>query len=310
MTFGSFDAICAKAAFPLCSVVGSVEKNPYFSRGIVPACYAQSVELANTLIFQIGNAFIHFGGIIIVLVIIFNVRAKYTAIGRSEMLSFFYIIIALFVSTLVVDCGVSPPSSGSYAYFVALQIGLASAACICLLYNGLLCFQFWEDGTKTSKWLLKIISGSWFAVNFIISLLTFKSWNTMLNPNDTTALFVVSYVLNAAILFIYFISQVILVKFALQNLWLLGALILSVIFFIVGQICCYVISLQICKGTNHYLDGLFFGSLGNVFSIMMIYKFWDMITSDDLEFSVATVENSVNAFGQDDEKRNSTFFLQ
>ena len=42
------------------------------------------------MIFQIGNAFVHFGGLIILLIIIFNVRAKYTAIGRKEML-FFYI---------------------------------------------------------------------------------------------------------------------------------------------------------------------------------------------------------------------------
>lgn len=42
---------------------------------------------------------------------------------------------------------------------------------------------------------------------------------------------------------------------------------------------------------------------------MMIYKFWDMITVDDLEFSVANVENGVSAFGAvDDEKRNSVFF--
>lgn len=310
MTFGSFNSICSKAAFPLCSVVASVDENSYFSRGIVPECYAQSVELANTMIFQIGNAFIQFGGIIIVLVIIFNVRAKYTAIGRTEMLTFYYLIIALLVSTLVVDCGVSPPSSLSYAYFVSVQLGLASASCICLLYNGFLCFQFWEDGTKFSMWLLRIISGSWFIVNFIISLITFKSWNTSLNPNATLALFIVTYVINALILFIYLVSQIILVIFALHNLWLIGALFLAVFFFVAGQICCYVIPLTICNGTHHYIDGLFFASLGNVFTIMMIYKFWDMITTDDLEFSVAAVEAGVNAFGHDDEKRNSTFFTQ
>jgi len=41
---------------------------------------------------------------------------------------------------------------------------------------------------------------------------------------------------------------------------------------------------------------------------MMIYKFWDMITVDDLEFSVANVEHGVTAFGGDDEKRGSTIF--
>ena len=57
------------------------------------------------------------------MIIIFNVRAKYTAIGRKEMLFFLYLAIGLIVSSLIVDCGVSPPSSTSYAYFVAVQIG-------------------------------------------------------------------------------------------------------------------------------------------------------------------------------------------
>lgn len=307
MAFGSFDDICTKVAFPLCSVIAPAEENPFFPRGIIPQCYAISVDIANTMIFQIGNAFIHFGGLIIVLICIFNVRAKYTAIGRTEMLSFFYIIIALLVSSLVVDCGVSPPSSASYPYFVALQIGLASATCMCLLYNGILTFQFWEDGTRTSMWSLRIVTFAWFAANFIISLITFQSWNTSLSPSNTMLLFIFTYVLNAVILFIYLVSQIILVIFALRNYWLLGALSVAVFFFVLGQICCYVISVTICNGTGHYLDGLFFASLGNLFTIMMIYKFWDMITSDDLEFSVANVETGVNSFGEE-EKRNSTFF--
>ena len=58
----------------------------------------------------------------------------------------------------------------------------------------------------------------------------------------------------------------------------------------------YVFSDKICRGASHYVDGLFFGSACNVFTFMMIYKFWDMITSDDLEFSVANVEQPINEF--------------
>lgn len=308
MTFGSFDGICAKVGLPLCSVIGSVDQNSFFTKGVLPVCYARSVELANTMIFQIGNAFVHFGGLIVILIVIFNVRAKYTAIGRTEMLYFLYLVIGLLVSTLVVDCGVAPPSSETYAYFVAVQIGLASAVCISLLYNGALYFQFWEDGTRRSMWLLRLISFGWFAANFLISIITFKGWNTALNDRGTMVLFVVTYLINAIILFFYVVSQVILVVFALDTYWPLGSITLGVFFFVVGQILAYVVNEQICKGAKHYIDGLFFASLCNVFTFMMIYKFWDLITSDDLEFSVANVEQGVNQFTNDDEKRSSVFF--
>ncbi|EMG45487.1 CHS7 Chitin synthase export chaperone [Candida maltosa Xu316] len=297
MSFGSFDDICNKTALPLCSVVGAVNQTAFFQRGIVPDCYARSVELANTMIFQIGNAFVHFGGLLILLIIIFNVRSKYTAIGRKEMLFFLYLLIGLIVSSLIVDCGVSPPSSLSYAYFVAVQIGLASSVCACLLYNGFLYFQFWEDGTSRSMWCLRLVCVLWFVVNFVVAIITFKSWNTALDFRKTTALFTVSYVLNAIILATYVVSQIVLSVFALRNIWSLGAILLGVFFFVAGQVLTYVFSNQICRGASHYVDGLFFGSACNVFTFMMIYKFWDMITNDDLEFSVANAEQQVSEFG-------------
>lgn len=312
MGFGSFDDICAKLSLPLCAVVGSVDPKLFFDTGVIPKCYARPVELANTMIFQVGNAFVHFGGLIILLIIVFNVRAKYTAIGRKEMLYFFYLVLGLIVLSLIVDCGVSPPSLGSYAYFVALQLGLALAVCAALMYNGIVCFQFWEDGTRKLMLLLYLVLFIWFAVNFIVSIITFKSWGTSLNNRDTTGMFVGSFVINAIIVAAYIVSQIVLVLFALRNYWLLGAISLAVFFFAAGQVLTYAVSQEICNGANHYIDGLFFGSLCNLFTVMMIYKYWDMITTDDLEFSVANVEHGVNTFGGfDDEKRaSSVFFTQ
>lgn len=307
MTFGSFESICLKTGLPLCSVLGSLNETSPITHGILPSCYTRPVELANTLIFQTGNAFVHIGALAIFLIIIFNVRAKYTAIGRSEMLFLFYLNIVLTICSLVVDCGVSPPASGSYAYFVALQMGLSSAVCVCLLYNGLVCFQFWEDSSRKSLMLLFTVCFLWFVVNFVVSLVTFKSWNTALDDRTTTTLFVVSYVINAIILAVYVVSQLILVFFALDSYWSLGAIILFTFFFVAGQILVYVFSQTICVNSKHYVDGIFFGSVCNLSALMMVYKFWDMITTDDLEFSVAAVEQGYAAFGNE-EKRNSQFF--
>ncbi|OBA24475.1 hypothetical protein METBIDRAFT_133973 [Metschnikowia bicuspidata var. bicuspidata NRRL YB-4993] len=309
MGFGSFEAICGKTGLPICSVVAPIAEkgSTYFSTGVVPDCYSRSVELANTMIFQIGNAFIHIGTLIILLIIIFNVRSKYTAIGRSEMLSFFYLYMALTISSLVVDCGVSPPGSESYPYFVALQLGIVSAVCICLLYNGVLCFQFWEDGSRTSRFGLYLICIVWFVINFVLALATFQSWGSLSN-SDTTGVFVVTYILNAIILVTYVISQLILVFFALDSYWYLGAIVLFSFFFVVGQLLVYVFNYQICSRLTHYVDGIFFGTLCNTFAIMMVYKFWDMITSEDLEFSVANVERGVTPFGDNHEKSQSQYF--
>lgn len=308
MAYGSFDGICEKTGLPLCSVISAAQNATGFSRGIVPVCYPRLVELANTMIFQVGNAFIHFGAIVVGLIIIFNVRAKYTAIGRSEMLLFMNSYIALVISSLVTDCGVSPPASASYAYFVALQMALASFVCAALLFNGLVCFQFWEDGSKKSMWSMRVVCFLWFAVTYIVAIVTFKSWHSLLNASHTTGLFTVAYVMNAVILAVYVVSQLVLVLMALRLWWYLGAIVLFCFFFVVSQILVYVFSQIICDNTKHYVDGLFFGSLCNLFAVMMVYKFWDMITTEDLEFSVASVERGVSAFGDNEKRSRSMYF--
>lgn len=289
MAFGSFVEICSKTGFPLCAVIAPINpEHSLIQEGVVPQCYARPFELANTMIFQMGNAFIHIGALLITLIIILNVWSKYMAIGRREMLSFFYYYMGLTILSLVVDAGVCPPGAPTYAYFVALQLGAISAVCLCLLYNGILSFELWEDGSLKSMFIMHGLCVIWFVINFVVALLTFKSWGGMSN-NNTIAVFVVTYIGNAIIVAFYVVSQIVLSFYTGNTYWNLGAIFLFSFFFVVGQILAYVFNNTICEHLTHYVDGLFFASLCNLFAVMMVYKYWDMITPEDFEFSVAPV---------------------
>lgn len=63
-------------------------------------------------------------------------------------------------------------------------------------------------------------------------------------------------------------------------------LIIGLAIFALGQVLEYVFSVSICDITKHYVDGLFFGTICSLISVMIIYKYWNSITRDDLEFSV------------------------
>ncbi|KAK9370024.1 chitin synthase III catalytic subunit [Lipomyces kononenkoae] len=288
MGFGDFDFLCQGAPVPLCSLVGPYttgEGSGIVANGITPSCYARSIDVANTVIFQIGTAFINIAALAMTAQMAFNIKSKYTAVGRKELISFFYLYAALTVISLCVDCGVVPPASSPYPYFVSVQNGLTSATCWCLMVNGFVGFQLYEDGTRLSLWILRLISAGAFVLSFVMSLLTFQSWGS-LSPTNTTALFVVLYILNAVVLIIYVVSQILLVVGTLQDLWPLGDIGMGVFCFVVGQILLYVFSNRMCEGMNHYLDGLFFATLCNLFGVMLIYKYWFSITREDLEFSV------------------------
>ncbi|VVT52973.1 uncharacterized protein SAPINGB_P003340 [Magnusiomyces paraingens] len=296
MTFGQFDTICEKASLPLCPLVGPYEESSYsilHQTGITPECFARSIDLANTIIFQVGNAFINIAALGVLVIIILNIRSKFTAIGRREILDFFLILFVTVFLSLVVDSGVVPPGSGAYAWFVAVHAGFSSACCWALMLNGLLGFQFYEDGTPRSVWGLRISSFCAFALTFIIAVLTFHGWTPdTLSPTKTTGLFVVLYLLNAIFVATYIVSQLALTIFVLHDPWALGAVGLGTFFFAAGQVILYAFSYKICDNVKHYLDGLFFASLTNLFASMMVYKYWDMITTEDLEFSVSNKESA------------------
>jgi hypothetical protein len=174
-------------------------------------------------------------------------------------------------ASLILDSGVVPPGNGAYLYFVSVQNGLTSALCVCLLINGFVGFQLYEDGTPLSVWLLRTVSMAMFAITFLVSLGTFKGW-AGLSPTSTVGLFVVLYLISGLELLIYVVMQIILVVNTLQERWPLGDIAFGVILFIVGQVLLYVFSNTICNAVQHYLDGLFFATTCNLGAVMMVYK--------------------------------------
>ncbi|RMJ24687.1 hypothetical protein PHISP_04451 [Aspergillus sp. HF37] len=308
MAFGEFESICHRSPLPLCSLVGPASSISG-STGIIPSCYARNIELANTIIFEGAASFLHIIALAMTVIMVLHVRSKFTAVGRREITTFFYIYMALTICSLVIDAGVVPPRSGPFPYFVAVQNGLASALCTCLLVNGFVGFQLYEDGTALSVWLLRLTSMAMFAVSFIVSLLTFKSWGG-LSPTNTVGLFVVLYILNAICIAVFVVMQLLLVTNTLESRWPMGSIIAGVLIFVAGQVLLYGFSDTICEKVQHYLDGLFFATMCNLFAVMTVYKYWDSITIEDLEFSVGVKPNAweVKELLPEEDRRATAFF--
>ena len=322
MGFGDFSSICRMAPLPLCSSIGPITSIAS-GVGIEPDCYARNIELANTIIFQGAASAMHIMALVMTVTMVLHVRGKFTAVGkallslacwhaacwrrgktkhiadtsalasagRKEITTFFYLYMLLTFLSLCIDAGVIPPGSAPYPYFVAVQAGLSSAMVTCLLINGFVGFQLYEDGTPLSLWMMRFCSAAAFVITFLVALATFMSW-AGLGPTNTIGLFVVMYLLNAVQLFVYVVMQVLLVVRTLHDRWPLGDIAFGVFFLVAGQVILYAASTPICNAVSHYLDGLFFATTCNLLAVMMVYKYWDSITKEDLEFSVGTRMNN------------------
>ncbi|KAF9105121.1 Chitin synthase, class 7 [Mortierella sp. AM989] len=282
--FGNFDGICSQVSLTLCPLVGSS------GDGIEPLCYSRNVKLADTLIFQPSTLIIHVIALVMTAIMIYHIRSKYTAVGRKEIIMFFYLYMLVTIMDLLLISGIIPTASELYPYFTGVHLGLISATFWCLLLNGFVGFQFAEDGTPLSLWSIRISSFVVFAAVTFLSIATFQTLGPF-NPAHPIALWVVFFIFNGAALLIYVILQIVLVVNTLDDRWPLGDIVFGIAFFAVGQVILYVFSFDICNFAKHYIDGLFFGTIATLLSVMMVYKYWDSITKEDLEFSVGSKQN-------------------
>ncbi|KAG9060901.1 Chitin synthase, class 7 [Linnemannia hyalina] len=281
--FGKFNYICNNVMLTLCPLVGTDD-------GIEPVCYSRNVRLAETLIFQPSTLIIHLIALIMTAIMIYHIRSKYTAVGRKEIIMFFYLYMLVTIMDLLLISGIIPTASNLYPYFTGVHLGLISATFWCLLLNGFVGFQFAEDGTPLSLWSIRLSSFVVFAAVTFVSIATFNGMSPF-DKKNPIALWIVFFIFNGAALLIYVILQIVLVVNTLDDRWPLGDIIFGIVFFATGQVILYVFSVQICNFAKHYIDGLFFGTIATLLSVMMVYKYWDSITKEDLEFSVGSKQN-------------------
>jgi len=273
--FGSFDFFCNQASLPFCSLVG--EK-------FMPDCYARNLEFGGYLIFQAATCFMAFVAIFMAIIMIIHIKSKYTAVGRKEVVKFYYYYCLYIIVEMVASTGIIPMYSDYYPWVVHTYFGIVGATCTALLFSGFVSFQWIEDGTPKSLWLIRVAALLSFGLNFAASFLTFQS--QMFNPEEPLILFVLFFVVNGAEILIYFLMQVFLVVTVLDEKWPLGAILFAALFYIIGIVSEFIFGNTICSQCKHYIDGVFFGFTFILLSVMMVYKYWDTITKEDLEFSV------------------------
>ncbi|KAI8926393.1 chitin synthase III catalytic subunit [Entophlyctis helioformis] len=276
-TVGSFDYVCNQLALPLCTLVGDSNQEPL--------CYSRNIEIAGTLIFEPATLVIHIIALVMTAIMIFHIKSKYTAVGRKEIVLFFYLYAATTVLEFFVVSGIIPSASSVYPYFVSAHLSLSMATLWSLFVNGFVPFQWIEDGTALSLWALRISSFLVMALSYFISIATFQNavGFSKASPNF---LWIWYFIFCAAFVVIYIVCQVVVVLTTLEDSWPLADVSFGVVFFLLAQMFNFVFSVRICDLAKHYVDGMFFGTIATLLAVMMVYKYWDSVTKEDLEFSV------------------------
>jgi len=225
------------------------------------------------------------------LIMLFHVQSKYTAVGRKEMCLFFYIYMFIELLAIFLDSAIIPTSNVVYAWFAAVYAGALGALYWCITWVGFIGFSAWEDGTPAALWSLRLSSLVVWAVCFFVAIATFKDYVSFSYAHPI-GLFITYLLFPAICVVTYVISQLILVISTLEDRWVLGDIIFGIAFYVCGCVLLFAFSVKICDAVSHYIDGVFFFTLCMLLSVMFVYKFFDDLTKEDLEFSVGSKANT------------------
>jgi hypothetical protein len=154
-------------------------------------------------------------------------------------------------------------------------------------------FLFVATVIQLTHYLTQSIRISSFVVFLIVGLISVATFNNLgpFNYANPAVLWVFYFIVNGAAFFVYVVLQIVLVVNTLDDRWPLGDILFGAAFFLIGQVIMYFFSVAICDQVKHYVDGLFFGTICTLLAVMMVYKYWDSITKEDLEFSVGSKQN-------------------
>jgi len=111
----------------------------------------------------------------------------------------------------------------------------------------------------------------------VVNAATFKGFAGF-SYASPVALWIIYFIWPVACVFIYVVSQLVLVVRTLDDRWPIGDILFGTAFFAVAQVVLFAFSVTICDAVKHYIDGLFFFTLCTLLSVMMVYKYWDSIT--------------------------------
>jgi len=126
-----------------------------------------------------------------------------------------------------------------------------------------------------------------FGAAFFVAIATFKGFASF-SFSKPIGLWIIYILWPVICAVIYIVSQLILVFRTLEDRWPIGDIVFGAAFFVGAQVVLFAFSVTICDAVEHYIDGLFFFTLCILLSVMMVYKYWDSITKEDLEFSVGS----------------------
>lgn len=259
--------VCSQTELPLCKIL-SKSPTEFVSRsytiGRIRICSPSTLILLITVF-------------LCTLRMINSVKFHYSAVGRKEMRTFFYIYIAsILLDMLLISKLFVSGNELIYTILLATQLALTNTCIFCLLIGSVTTLYMISYSFLSGSTITAIFSFAYFMT--ILPLIYFA-----LSLRNHELFFIIVFALNGALILAYLYLQFHTMKILNTEVWAYGTVFLSFVFFIMAIVPLFYGCSLIALLTERYFDGLFCFHLFIFCAIMMIHKFWLSICENESE---------------------------
>ncbi|KAJ1673925.1 hypothetical protein EV182_004302 [Spiromyces aspiralis] len=280
--FGDFEGLCKGSALPVCTLFRPEDIT--YEDWVTPKCKTRLYSAGSAHILNLADLVVTAVIILLAAYCVIKTHERLAAVGRREMALLFSVYLLGLVLNFVGNDFLFDSDVANKWLSVA-NVTLVVSFFWLLILVGLVGFQLLPDGSAFSI-LSMLISTTviFIGIGYIAADTAFGVTNTLKPGPDmpfySPGLYFVYLVFPLISIFIYFVTQAVIVfrYLAVRKplLWLIGAIVT----FALSQIFMLVISDNICDGTNGRIDGTMFSTLLNFVAMVFIYYFWNSITED------------------------------
>ncbi|TBU09098.1 catalytic subunit of chitin synthase III [Hamiltosporidium magnivora] len=255
---------CSEINLPLCKVL---KDTPCGYTGRSLPVFGTNLNTFFTIIILLAAMFCTFR-------MIKGANKKYSAVGRKEMVTFFYMYLATISLETVLVSGVL--KKNVLVYLTSLQLSFANSTVFCLFIGGLTSTSLVDIGLLKSILIVRVVTFVYFVTSIVVIYMFLMAKNSFIICFFT-------FILNLGLAFLYLILQVLKLIRLDAEVWAYGTLIISALFFMSGILPLFFGSEYIALLSDRYLDGLFFFHLFIFCGIIMIHKYWLSVCENEAE---------------------------
>ncbi|CUS11498.1 unnamed protein product [Tuber aestivum] len=272
--FGNFHDFCRASTLPVC--------NLFFVR---KECVLEGFKAGDGRVRNLGSIILCAFAIIVSVLLLLLSQKKRAAVGRREMQIF--LILYILVSLVeVFTVGGFLTDRTVLVWFTGIHLGAIAATAWVLLLNAVVGFQLVDDGTPLSVGLVAGSALAFFVGTAYVAVDTgfgepgnFPIKN--INEPKNYALYVLYLLFPLIAIAAFLILESFLVLRVLGEVMPMARLGAAALFFAIGQIFNFVISVHICDASNGKIDGAFFETLFTLLAVVAVWLFWSSITEDE-----------------------------